>query len=325
MPAVCVIGIGLIGGSVLRAAAAAGWQAFGATTSPTDAELARADGADVCTDVDTALRRAAAEDALVVIAVPLTALDTVLRQIARYAPDCGLTDVISVKEPVAARIAERLPDARYVGGHPMAGSATSGWAGGSVDLFRGAPWVLTTEDDTDRAHWLRTARLALACGAAVVPASAREHDAAAARISHLPHVLAAVLASVAQEGGSLALSLAAGSFTDGTRVAATRPELVQAMCEGNRDALLAAMDDALGRLGVARGALATTGSLAATINHGHQSRLQWAQQQAQATGEFTVPFLEADAPERLRTIGAAGGRIHRISGDVLDGVLPLPQ
>jgi prephenate dehydrogenase len=69
--------------------------------------------------------------------------------------------------------------------------------------------------------------------------------------------------------------LAAGSFADGTRVADTRPELVLAMCEGNRPALLAAVDDALGRLGAARGSLASTGGLAATVNAGHRGRQQW--------------------------------------------------
>ncbi|APU12264.1 MULTISPECIES: prephenate dehydrogenase [Actinoalloteichus] len=322
VPAVCVIGLGLIGGSVLRAADAAGWQAYGATASAADAEAARSEGFDVAADVDEALRRASSDDALLVIAVPLTALDTVLRQVARFAPHCGLTDVISVKGPVAAGIEARLPEAPYVGGHPMTGSSVSGWAGGSAELFQGAPWLLVTEDDTDRAHWLRTARLALACGAEVVAASAREHDAAVARISHLPHVLAAVLASVGSGGGGLAMSLAAGSFFDGTRVAGSRPALVQAMCEGNRDELLAAIDDALGRLGVARGSLATTGSLAATINHGHLSRTQWIESKTLPTGEFQVQFLDPDAPAELRALGEAGGRVRTVHGDVLRGVLP---
>ena len=74
----CVIGLGLIGGSLLRAAADAGRTAWGASASTTTAETAAADGFDVAIDVDAALRPAAAEDALVVLAVPLTALDDVL-------------------------------------------------------------------------------------------------------------------------------------------------------------------------------------------------------------------------------------------------------
>ena len=83
--------------------------------------------------------------------------------------------------------------------------------------------------------------LALDCGAVVVPARSDEHDAAAAAISHLPHLLAEALAATAGEV-PLAFALAAGSFRDGTRVAATAPDLVRAMCEANSDQLLPALD-----------------------------------------------------------------------------------
>ncbi|MGV7394700.1 prephenate dehydrogenase dimerization domain-containing protein, partial [Mycobacterium kansasii] len=74
--------------------------------------------------------------------------------------------------------------------------------------------------------------LALDCGAVVVPAKSDEHDAAAAAISHLPHLLAEALAITAAEV-PLAFALAAGSFRDATRVAGTAPDLVRAMCEAN--------------------------------------------------------------------------------------------
>jgi prephenate dehydrogenase len=142
----------------------------------------------------------------------------------------------------------------------------------------------------------------------VVPAASDEHDLAVARISHLPHLFAAVLAAVGAAGsgdeGALALSLAASSFADGTRVAGTRPELVLAMCEGNRDALLAAVDDALGRLGAMRGALASTGGLAATVRAGYDSRARWA---AAQQPEGVRVRLSGRAPlARLRDVGRAG-------------------
>ena len=112
--------------------------------------------------------------------------------------------------------------------------------------------MVAADDGLDLDVWADVAELAWACGARVVPAAADEHDLAVARVSHLPHLLAAVLAAVGcrrSPDDDLPLALAASSFADGTRVAGTRPELVLAMCEGNRDALLAAVDDALGRLG----------------------------------------------------------------------------
>ena len=154
--------------------------------------------------------------------MPLPAVDDVLGVVAAYAPNCLITDVVSVKRPVADAVEKVLPGARYVGGHPMAGTAESGWSAGSADLLRGAAWVVGIEDETPVEDWIEVADLALTCGAEVVPTGLDEHDAAVARVSHLPHLLAAVLASVGADGGSLALALAAGSFADGTRVAGSR-------------------------------------------------------------------------------------------------------
>ncbi|WP_433277602.1 prephenate dehydrogenase [Pseudonocardia xinjiangensis] len=275
--AVCVIGTGLIGGSLMRTAGKAGRTVWGTSDSPDTAEEARADGFDVTTDTDAALRRAAEDDALVVLAVPLPALPGVLRRVDAVAPTCRLTDTVSVKVAVADHVARYAPRARFVGGHPMAGTAESGWAAGQAGLFTGAAWVVAADDGLDLDVWADVAELAWACGARVVPAAADEHDLAVARVSHLPHLLAAVLAAVGAAGeDDLPLALAASSFADGTRVAGTRPELVLAMCEGNRDALLGAVDDALGRLGAMRGALASTGGLAATVNAGYAGRQRWA-------------------------------------------------
>jgi prephenate dehydrogenase len=302
--AVCVVGAGLIGGSLLRGAGKAGRQAWGASASEATAARARADGFDVTADVDAALRRAAEADALVVLAVPLPAAADVLRRVDAVAPTCRLTDAVSVKVAVADAVARHAPRARYVGGHPMAGTAESGWAVGDADLFTGAAWVVVADDGLDRDVWRDVAELAWDCGARVVPAAADEHDLAVARVSHLPHLLAAVLAAVGAGApdDDLPLALAASSFADGTRVAGTRPELVLAMCEGNRDALLAAVDDALGRLGAMRGALASTGGLAATVRAGHAARMRWA-----ATREPLEHRVDRDTPfATLREIGRRG-------------------
>ncbi|WP_037069701.1 prephenate dehydrogenase [Pseudonocardia acaciae] len=285
---ICVIGLGLIGGSLARAAVTAGRTVWASTASETTAAAARADGYDVAASTEQALERAKAEDALVVLAVPLTAVPDVLRQVRAVAPECRLTDVVSVQAAMRDAVRAHAPEARYVGGHPMAGTEESGWAAGSAGLFQGANWVVAADDGLDPEVWADVAELAWDCGGRVVPAGAEDHDAAVARISHLPHLLAAVLATVAAEdGGELALTLAAGSFADATRVMDTRPELVLAMCEGNRSGLLPAVDDALGRLGAARGSLASTGGLAATINAGHRARELW--HQAKSAPETTVP------------------------------------
>ncbi|MEU7480038.1 prephenate dehydrogenase [Lentzea sp. NPDC042327] len=301
---VCVIGLGLIGGSVLRGAKAAGRTVWGATASRDDADRARAEGFDVV-GVEEALRRD--PEALVVLAVPLPALPDLLRKVP---PNTRLTDVTSVKGPVHDAVHRYAPEVRFVGGHPMAGTSRSGWDAGSAGLFENAAWVVTPEEADD--HLVDVMRLALDLGAHVVPTTPEEHDEAVARISHLPHILAAVLAAVGAGGGPLALALAAGSFGDGTRVAGSRPELVRAMCEGNRDALLMAVDDALGRLGAARGSLASTGGLAKTIEAGHEGRKALVEQPAKAA--VTLDLSKPGALAALRNLGSRGGRVVALNG-----------
>jgi prephenate dehydrogenase len=309
----------LIGGSVLRAASAVGREIWGATTSEADAATATAEGFDAGTDVEAALRRAADQDALVVLAVPLTALEAVLRQVGEWAPGSLLTDVTSVKSPVQASVRRLAPGARFVGGHPMAGTAESGWRAGNAALFGGAAWVACIEDQTDLGAWAEVARLALDVGAHVIPLTATAHDEAVARVSHLPHLLAAVLATIGAQGGPLAMALAAGSYTDGTRVAGTRPDLVRAMTEGNREALLPVLDDALGRLGAMRGSLASTGGLAATIDAGHQGAQTFARARETTPSGVRVNLDAPDARDGLRALGQRGGRVTAITDDTAIG------
>lgn len=302
---ICVIGLGLIGGSLLRAAAAAGLTVWGYNRST----LTITTGFDVTTDLRAALRRAAETDALVVLAVPMPAIDATLAVVAEHAPGCALTDVVSVKAPMAAAAARHGLALRFVGGHPMAGTARSGWAAADVDLFRGAAWVVATDDQADAEVWMRVARLALACGAFVVPAGSAEHDRAVARISHLPHLLAETLALAGAAGGELALGLAAGSFRDGTRVAGTAPTLVRAMCEANAPALLDALDEAQAVLSMARAALAN-GSTADLVDAGHAAHTRYLN--AERWDITDIGTDSGDWPARLRDAGRRGGIIRRL-------------
>ncbi|MEU3272603.1 prephenate dehydrogenase [Saccharomonospora sp. NPDC006951] len=318
---VCVIGLGLVGGSVLRAASAAGRTAWGATESTVDAKAAASEPefATATTDIAAALKRASETDALVVLAVPLTAVDEVLRLVAKHAPGCLLTDVTSVKAPVAESVSRIVPGARFVGGHPMAGTAESGWAAGSATLFSGAAWVACVEEDTDLAAWREVAMLALDAGAHVIPLAPAAHDEVVARVSHLPHLLAAVLSSVGAMGGPLAAALAAGSFADGTRVAATRPDLVLAMTEGNRAALLPVLDEALGKLGAARGSLASTGGLSATVEAGYQGKAALAKHAAASRASVRIDLGAPEARDGLIALGERGGCVTALDGDILIG------
>jgi prephenate dehydrogenase len=321
-PAICVLGMGLIGGSLMRAAKphvpVFGWSP-GVGTRAT----AASDGFDVLDDLGAALRRAAHADALVVLAAPVTAFPALLKTINEVAPVSRLTDVAGVKSPVAVEVATIAPHARYIGSHPMTGSEHSGWAAGSADLFADRVWVTTLDEDSDIDLWAPIAGLAVTIGSRVVPCEVGAHDDAAARISHLPHLMAAALAQVGAMGGPLALSLAAGSFRDGTRVAATRPELVRAMCETNAEYLIDAMDEVLAQLGVARGSLASSGSLAKIATGGFEARGAF---ERRFDGLEKVELTGSDMAEQLLSVGAVGGYVTGIdsaaTGLVIDAMYP---
>ena len=269
-----MVGLGLIGGSLMRAAAAAGREVFGYNRSMEAVAAAKVDGFDATENLDEALRRAADRDALIVLAVPMPALPQMLDHIRNSAPRCPLTDVTSVKGAVLAEVQRAGLVQNFVGGHPMAGTAHSGWSAGDAALFTGAAWVVSVDDHVDPQIWSQVAQLALDCRAVVVPARSDEHDAAAATISHLPHLFAETLAVIAGEV-PLAFALAAGSFRDGTRVAATAPDLVRAMCEANAEQLLPALEHGIELLSRAKETLAATGSAAELVETGHAARMRY--------------------------------------------------
>jgi prephenate dehydrogenase len=304
---VCVLGLGLMGGSIMRAIAAQGRAVFGYNRSVEGAHGAIADGFDATTDLTHALTRAADTGALIVLAVPMPALPGMLAHVSELAPKCPLTDVTSVKTAVLQEVAAAGLQERFVGGHPMTGTENSGWAAGHAGLFTAAPWVISVDDHVDPVVWWMVMTLALDCGAAVVPARSDEHDAAAAAISHLPHLLAEALAVTAAEV-PLAFALAAGSFRDGTRVAGSPPELVRAMCEANSGQLLPAVDRIIDLLSRARDSLDWDNSVAELVDAGHAARIRY--DRFPRSDIFHVVIGAENWREELAAAGRAGGVIR---------------
>lgn len=291
----------------MRAAQAAGRDVFGYNRSVEGVEAARFDGYDATTRLDEALTRAAETGALIVLAVPVPALGLMLAHVRSTAPHCPLTDVTSVKGAVLEEVGRAGLLDRFVGGHPMTGTAQSGWTAGDARLFVDTPWVVSVDDHVDPEVWTEVTALALDCHAVVVPARSDEHDRAAATISHLPHLFAEALAATAGEV-PLAFALAAGSFRDGTRVAATAPNLVRAMCEANADELLPVLDESLRLLTRARDQLAHHRSVAQLVEAGHSARARY--------DSFSRPDIVGIAVgahgwrDELAAAGRAGGVIR---------------
>jgi prephenate dehydrogenase len=191
----------------------------------------------------------------------------------------------------------------------MAGKETSGFAAADPALFAGCVWVLALAPETGLADWLTLAALWTGLGARVVPATAAEHDRAVAQVSHVPHLLAAALARQLA-GNPLAGALAAGSFRDGTRVAATRAELTAAMCGGNAVEVEHTLHAVLGDLHHLHDLLETPDPIAALIPPlaaASDLRRAWPPQPA-------APAVEMPAEaESLLALGRAGGWITAVA------------
>lgn len=268
---VAVLGLGLIGGSVVQAIRAGSGEAWGYDPDPATVDAARAAGIETSATVAAAV----ADADLVVLAMPLPQVADTLSSIAPALDGRAVvTDVGTLKQPVRELVARYAPRLRFVGGHPLAGTEDSGFAAADPLLLRDAPWVLTLDPGTDLGAWLDVAAVVCRLGARPVPVTSADQDATVARVIGLPHMLAEALALTGLAGGPLGLSLAAGSYRSTSRVARTRPELVATWCDAN-PALVGALDDVIERLQATRTALATGGSVLELARAGHAARMDW--------------------------------------------------
>ena len=235
-----IVGLGLLGGSVAKAARARGLAteivAMGRRREPLEAALR--DGAVDRITGDVAEAVAGADVCLV--ATPVATAEALLPAVwAAAAEEALLTDVGSTKAAIV-EAAERLQRGRtlaFVGSHPMAGSHESGYAAARVDLFEGATVVLTPTERTPGEVTARAEAFWTALGGRTTRLEPGAHDRAVAAISHLPHLVADALVDAVVRTDAGALRLAAGGFRDTTRIAAAAPQMWREIFLDNRAAL----------------------------------------------------------------------------------------
>ena len=227
-----ILGTGLLGTSVGLAARRAGINNVVAFDTQAHA-LATAKQLDAVTQTGESVAEAVASADFVVLAAPVPVNLTLITAISDHLPsNCVVTDVGSTKRRIAAAAeASGLAD-RFCGSHPMAGSETSGPSAAKADLFNGSTCYLTPGSSPDATARVEAFWLALGC-AAVPHISAAAHDALVARVSHLPHAVAAALVEVVGK------SLPAGGpgLRDTTRIAAGDPLLWEGILLDNADAV----------------------------------------------------------------------------------------
>ncbi|MGD9997882.1 MAG: prephenate dehydrogenase/arogenate dehydrogenase family protein [Ilumatobacteraceae bacterium] len=238
-----VAGLGLIGGSIGLALRERGWFVTGHDLDTDRAKRARSIGA-----IDDIGFDPAAD--ITFVATPVLAVPDLVKR-ALTETTGVVTDVGSVKSGVAAAV----QDARFVGGHPMAGSELEGLDGADGTMFEGAIWVLTPTEATSDVTFAAVASVVNELGAEVIALPPERHDQVVAVISHVPHLTAATLmglASTRAEEHAALLRLAAGGFRDMTRIASGHPAIWLDICVENKPAILSALDGLIGGLGEMR-------------------------------------------------------------------------
>ncbi len=232
-----VVGLGLIGGSLGLRLREIGVRVLGVDSDPDALALAAHRGAIDAgsTDLDCV-----GEADLVIVATPIDQVAaTVIAAARRTRRDALITDVGSVKAPIVEAVEAALPaGARFVGGHPMAGSEGQGMAAADAGLLDGRPFILTPTARTVPEAVATMQTIVARLGMRPVLLDPAAHDEMAAQISHLPYLVSLALCrAVAGD----ARAIAGPAYAAMTRVASSPSQMWAAICQANRAAILRAL------------------------------------------------------------------------------------
>lgn len=253
MSRIAVVGLGLIGGSIARALRCADPALHITGYDPDPEQRADAIALGVVDSAAASAVDGVCEVELVILAVPVLHTAEALAAIRDgLSPEVILTDVGSTKVSVlndVARVFGKIP-ARFVAGHPIAGTEKSGVAASAANLFRDRRVVLTPHENQDPEALARVRAMWEAVGSRVVEMDAARHDAIFAATSHLPHVLAYAFVDMLSrlETADEIFPNAGGGFRDFTRIASSSPEMWHDIVRANRVEVMGLLDRQIGEL-----------------------------------------------------------------------------
>jgi prephenate dehydrogenase len=231
-----IVGAGLLGSSIGHALTARGIDVALDDTSPSQLRLA----------VDYGAGRPAAQDddpTLIVVAVPPDVTAAVIERELTLFPRAVVTDVASVKlEPLNALRERGVNLTHYIGSHPLAGRERGGAIAARADIFVGRPWVVCRDEETSAADLALVEALALDLGATPLEMSPEDHDRAVALVSHVPQLVASLLAGRFVDAPDGSLRLAGQGVRDTTRIAASAPELWVQILGANAEPVVDVLD-----------------------------------------------------------------------------------
>jgi len=243
----CIIGVGLIGGSLARALkkSDAVGEVVGAGRDVTHLEKAKALG--VIDRFETDITLAVKGCDMVVLAVPLGAMQSIFEKISVViTDDMVITDVGSAKGSVvrAAQSAFKTLPKTLVPGHPIAGTEKSGVEASFAELYENRRIIITPLESSSDYAVSKVISMWQACGADVVETTIEHHDEVLAATSHLPHMLAFSLVDTLakMDAKNEIFEFAAGGFRDFTRIASSDPDMWRDICLANGNALVAMIE-----------------------------------------------------------------------------------
>ncbi|MEY4337412.1 MAG: hypothetical protein RL680_307 [Actinomycetota bacterium] len=244
------------------------------------------------------------EPELIILATPLRALSQVINEQYALNPSSTFMDVCSVKvEPLEKVKASELPLRQFVGTHPMAGREVGGAESARADLFLSRSWIITPDAKTDPEAISKVKSLVQLLGATCVELDAASHDAAVARVSHLPQITATLLAGSLHGVAPEWLDLAGAGLRDTTRIAASDENLWKEIINSNSHEIKGLLTKLHNEIGAMIDAVDDQEKIAAIMRKGRDGRNLIPGKHGGKAREYTyVPIVIDDKPGQLGAI-----------------------
>jgi prephenate dehydrogenase len=241
---------------------------------------------------------------LIILATPLRALSQVINEQYALNPNSTFMDVCSVKvEPLQKVKSSELPFRQFVGTHPMAGREVGGAESARADLFLSRSWVITPDAQTDPKALSLVKSVIQLLGATCVELDAASHDAAVAQVSHLPQIMATLLAGSLQGVAPAWLDLAGAGLRDTTRIAASDENLWKEIINSNSKEIKGLLTTLHNELGAMIDALDNQEKIAEIMRKGRDGRNLIPGKHGGKAREYTyVPIVIDDKPGQLGAI-----------------------
>ena len=289
-----IVGAGLIGTSIGLALAA----------KNISVEMIDVDSRSQALARDLTGATSVSDPELIILATPLRALSQVINEQYELNPNSTFMDVCSVKvEPLEKVEASKLPLKQFVGTHPMAGREVGGAESARADLFLSRSWIITPDAQSDPESVAKVKWLIQLLGATCVELDAISHDAAVARVSHLPQITATLLAGSLHGVAPEWLDLAGAGLRDTTRIAASDENLWKEIISSNSQEIKTLLTKLHNELGAIIEAVGDQEKIAAFMRKGRDGRNLIPGKHGGKAREYTyLPIVIDDKPGQLGAI-----------------------